>query len=68
VAIKKIKKKKERKVKVVSKTLKSMIRFVGFWYIEQQIQKEFVRVPRRYTRVIFFCSSAMLRFPYILCP
>jgi len=48
------KKRKGRKVKVVSKTLKSMIRLVVFWYIEQQIQKEFVRVPRRYTRVIFF--------------
>lgn len=50
---KKKEKKKERKVKVVSKTLKSMVRLVVFWYIEQQIQKEFVRVPRRYTRVIF---------------
>lgn len=49
-----LKKIKERKVKVVSKTLKSKIRLVIFWYIEQQIQKEFVRVPRRYTRVIFF--------------
>lgn len=47
------KKRKQRKVKVVSKTLKSMVRLVVFWYIEQQIQKEFVRVPRRYTRVIF---------------
>lgn len=45
--------KKKEKVKVVSKTLKSMVRLVVFWYIEQQIQKEFVRVPRRYTRVIF---------------
>lgn len=35
-------KRKERKVKVVSKTLKSMVRLVIFWYIEQQIQKEFV--------------------------
>lgn len=52
-SFKKKNKKKERKVKVVSKTLKSMIRLVVFWYIEQQIQKEFVRVPRRYTRVIF---------------
>lgn len=51
--LKKKEKKKERKVKVVSKTLKSMVRLVVFWYIEQQIQKEFVRVPRRYTRVIF---------------
>lgn len=49
-----LKKIKERKVKVVSKTLQSKIRLVIFWYIEQQIQKEFVRVPRRYTRVIFF--------------
>jgi len=45
--------KKKRKLKVVSKTLKS-IRLVVLWYIEQQIQKEFVRVTRRYTRVIFF--------------
>lgn len=53
-SFKKRKKEKEkRKVKVVSKTLKSMVRLVVFWYIEQQIQKEFVRVPRRYTRVIF---------------
>lgn len=52
-SLKKKKKENKRKIKVVSKTLKS-IRLVVFWYIEQQIQKEFVRVPRRYTRVIFF--------------
>lgn len=49
-----------KKKELVSKTLKSMVRLVIFWNIEQQIQKEFVRVPRRYTRVIL-CSSAMLR-------
>lgn len=44
----------KKKVKVMSKILKSMVRLFIFWYIEQQIQKEFVRVPRRFTRVISF--------------
>lgn len=51
--LKEKKKKENKKVKVVSKTLKSMVRLVTSWQIEQQIQKSLYEY-RGDTPVSFF--------------